>query len=182
MRQRYFLFLFLVTAMTAFVRVSAQEAIFEKYEDTNLFAKDGDIIGSIASYFRGEPAHFSIEALTPMDVLRVSFEDLRKAISENSELSAWLRDLLFGQLNALERRYTYRSGRGDAYHRYVSMIEKWPHKRFKSVVAISASSNPHHRKLFFFTSQVRDVANNPVCRLVSTQTSVIRLQKQTLDT
>ena len=35
MRQRYFLFLFLVTAMTAFVRVSAQEAIFEKYEDTN---------------------------------------------------------------------------------------------------------------------------------------------------
>ena len=35
MRQRYFLFLFLVTAMTAFVHVSAQEAIFEKYEDTN---------------------------------------------------------------------------------------------------------------------------------------------------
>lgn len=105
----------------------------EKYEDTNLFAKDGDIIGSIASYFRGEPAHFSIEALTPMDVLRVSFEDLRKAISENSELSAWLRDLLFGQLNALERRYTYRSGRGDAYHRYVSMIEKWPHKRFNDI-------------------------------------------------
>ena len=68
-----------------------------------------------------------------MDVLRVSFDDLRKAISENSELSAWLRDLLFGQLNALERRYTYRSGRGDAYHRYVAMIEKRPHKRFNDI-------------------------------------------------
>ena len=35
MRQRIFLFLFFVTASTVFTRMSAQEAIFEKYEDTN---------------------------------------------------------------------------------------------------------------------------------------------------
>lgn len=105
----------------------------EKYEDTNLFAKDGDIIGSIASYFNSEPARFSIEALTPMSLLKVSFDDLKASIAQNSELSAWVRDLLFGQLNALEKRYTYRSGRGDAYYRYVSMIEKWPHNRFNDI-------------------------------------------------
>jgi hypothetical protein len=35
MRQRYYLILFFVTAMAAFTRMSAQEAIFEKYDDTN---------------------------------------------------------------------------------------------------------------------------------------------------
>lgn len=35
MRQRYYLILFFVTAMAAFTSMSAQEAIFEKYEDTN---------------------------------------------------------------------------------------------------------------------------------------------------
>lgn len=104
-----------------------------KYEDTNLFAKDGDIIGSIASYFKGEPARFSIETLTDTEMLAVSFTDLKKAMQENSELSTWVRDLLFGQLNALECRYTYRSGRGDAFFRYVSMLEKWPHSRISQI-------------------------------------------------
>ena len=35
MRQRIFLFLLFVTTSTVFTRMSAQEAIFEKYEDTN---------------------------------------------------------------------------------------------------------------------------------------------------
>ncbi len=104
-----------------------------KYEDTNLFAKDGDIIGSIASYFKGEPARFSIETLTDTEVLMIKFDDLKKAMADNIELSAWVRDLLFGQLNALELRYTYRSGRGDAFYRYVSMLEKWPHNRITQI-------------------------------------------------
>ena len=60
-------------------------------------------------------------------------DDLKKAMADNIELSAWVRDLLFGQLNALELRYTYRSGRGDAFYRYVSMLEKWPHNRITQI-------------------------------------------------
>lgn len=107
--------------------------IDDNYEDTNLFAKDGDIIGSISAYFRNEPAHFSIEALTQMKVLRISFEQLNEAMADNDELSRWVRDLLFGQLDALERRYTYRTGRNDAYSRYLSMVKKWPHKSLNDV-------------------------------------------------
>lgn len=105
----------------------------EKYEDTNLFAKDGDIIGSISAYFNNETARFSIEALTPIEALIVSFDKLRKALAENAELSAWIRDLLFGQLNALERRYSYRSGRGDALFRYLKLLEKWPHRHINDI-------------------------------------------------
>lgn len=102
----------------------------ENYEDTNLFGKDGDIVGSIGAFFRNVPARFSIEALTSLSSLRISFSDLRKEMAENEELSRWVRDLLFGQLDALEKRYSYRSSRNDAYFRYVSMVEKWPHNRF----------------------------------------------------
>lgn len=105
----------------------------EKYEDTNLFAKDGDIIGAIGCYFSNSVARFSIEALTPVEAILISFEELRKAVAANVELSAWVRDLLFGQLNALELRYSYRSGRGDAYFRYVKLLENWPHKRINDI-------------------------------------------------
>ena len=105
----------------------------EKYEDTNLFAKDGDIIGSISAYFSNDVARFSIETLTPSDILILSFDKLRKALIDNVELSAWIRDLLFGQLNALELRYSYRSGRGDALFRYLKLLEKWPHKRINDI-------------------------------------------------
>ena len=105
----------------------------ENYEDTNLFAKDGDIIGSICAYFRGEPAKFSIEALTAMNVIKIPFEKLQETLATNDELSKWIRDLLFGQLDALERRYYYRSGRNDAYSRFVSMVERWPHGRFNDI-------------------------------------------------
>ncbi len=105
----------------------------DTYEDTNLFAKDGDIITSVTAYFQGKPALFSIEALSPMEVITINFDDLKKALTESNELSAWVRDLLFGQLNALEARYTYRSGRGDAYSRYLSLIAKWPHHNLQYI-------------------------------------------------
>lgn len=105
----------------------------EKYEDTNLFAKDGDIIGSISAYFSNDVARFSIETLTPTVTLVCSFDKLRNAMDNSNELSAWIRDLLFGQLNALEKRYSYRSGRGDALFRYLKMLEKWPHKRINDI-------------------------------------------------
>lgn len=102
----------------------------ENYEDTNLFGKDGDIVGSVGAYFRNVPARFSIEALTPLITLRIPFIKLREAMSDNDELSRWVRDLLFGQIDALEKRYSYRSSRNDAYFRYVAMVDKWPHNRF----------------------------------------------------
>ena len=105
----------------------------ENYEDTNLFAKEGDIIGSICGYFRNEPAKFSIEALTTMKIIMIPFEKLKEALAVNVELSKWICDLLFGQLDALERRYYYRSGRNDAYSRFVSMVEKWPHGQLNDV-------------------------------------------------
>lgn len=105
----------------------------ENYEDTNLFAKDGDIIGSVTSYFGNLPAKFSVEALTDLTVLRVSFSDLKKAMDESVELTAWVRDLLFGQINCLERRYAYRSARDNSYERYVLLIERWEHTDIKNV-------------------------------------------------
>ncbi len=105
----------------------------ENYEDTNLFAKDGDIIGSITSYFDKLPARFSIEALTDMTVLRVSFDDLKNAMNQNMELAIWVRDLLFGQISCLERRYAYRSARDNSYERYVLLLERWEHTDINQV-------------------------------------------------
>ena len=105
----------------------------ENYEDTNMFAKGGDIIASITSYFENLPARFSIEALTNMEVLLVSFDDLKRAMANNSELSSWVRDLLFGQLSCLERRYAYRSARDNSYERYVLLLQRWEHTDIRNV-------------------------------------------------
>lgn len=105
----------------------------ENYEDTNLFAKDGDIIGSVTSFFDKLPARFSIEALVPTKAIKISFTSLREAMSVNHELSAWVRDLLFGQLNILERRYIYRSARDNSYVRYCLLLENWEHKNIHEV-------------------------------------------------
>lgn len=97
--------------------------IDEEWEDTTMFAIEGDIIGSPTCFCTDKPAYFSLEALISTHVYTLPFERAKALISENRELEKWVIGLLFGQLAALETRFFYRGGPWDAETRYNAFME-----------------------------------------------------------
>lgn len=99
------------------------------YEDTNLFASEGDIIGSPTCFYTDRPAYFSVEALSALEAYCLSFDSTRRLMDENRELTQWVAGLLFGQLAALETRFFYRGGPWEAETRYKEFI-RWRKNKY----------------------------------------------------
>lgn len=93
--------------------------------DTRWFAGKGDVLSSVTAYYTGQPALFSIEAITDVDIYEISFSDIKREIDCTPELKEWLVKLLLEQLYVLERRYVI-IGTGDARSRYEALLNARP--------------------------------------------------------
>ncbi len=101
-------------------------------EDTRWFASGGDVLTSVIAWHTGAPAIFSIEAITEVDCWEVSFEDMRRLLSECRDLQDWVVKLLMEQLYVLERRYVI-IGTGDARSRYASLLGGRPQEMLNQI-------------------------------------------------
>lgn len=91
-------------------------------EETVCFGMDGDPFTSMHSYYRGEEAQYSFEAIEDSECLLLDFDSFRKLLDEYPELMRWFARLLAEQIYAFERRYVH-LGTTDAYSRYVSFMQ-----------------------------------------------------------
>lgn len=91
-------------------------------EETVCFGMDGDPFTSMHSYYRGEEAQYSFEAIEDSECLLLDFDSFRILQEEYTELLMWFARLLAEQIYAFERRYVH-LGTTDAYSRYVSFMQ-----------------------------------------------------------
>mgnify|MGYP002605541981 FL=1 len=104
----------------------------EDKEDTRWFASPGDVLTSVTSYHTGEPAIFSIEAITPVECYAIPYTVIRAFVTEDSEIHAWVFKLLLEQLYVLERRYVI-IGTGSAISRYAAFMRGRPREMIRQI-------------------------------------------------
>lgn len=104
----------------------------EDKEDTRWFASKGDVITSITSWYTGEPAIFSIEAITELAAYEVSFDNMKKLLESEEVLRQWETKVLTEQLYVLERRYII-LGTGDALSRYEALLNGRPQEIINAI-------------------------------------------------
>lgn len=125
------------------------------HEDTRWFGTAGDVFTSMASFYAGLPAFFSIQAVTDLEVYAAPITKIREMVRFNFDFKDWAYQLLIGQLFALEKRYTY-VGPGDAYQRYaafqhlrpVSVTRDIPLKYIAQYLKITPQSLSRLRRLY----------------------------------
>lgn len=93
--------------------------------DTRWFSEQGDVLTSVTAYYHGDPALFSIEAITDVTVYEIGFDDVKRMIATTPALQEWFTKLLLTQLYVLERRYIL-IGTGDARARYEALLNARP--------------------------------------------------------
>lgn len=91
-------------------------------ETTILFGVEGNLFVSLASIVYGQPAQTSFEAITDVEVYRISFDDFWSLCDECPDLMRWQSHYQLYQLYTLEKRSTL-TGIGDAYTRYQQYIK-----------------------------------------------------------
>lgn len=91
-------------------------------EETVCFGMTGDPFTSMHSYYRGEPAQYSFEAIEDSECLLLAFDDFRRLQKEHPDILEWTAQLLSEQIYAFERRYVY-LGTNDAYSRYATFLQ-----------------------------------------------------------
>ena len=99
-------------------------------EATLLFGVAGNIFVSLASIVYGRPSQTSYEAITDVEVYRISFDDFWALCDECPDLMRWQTHYQLYQMYTLEKRSTL-TGIGDAYTRYQQYIKM----RGKSAIA-----------------------------------------------
>jgi len=101
-------------------------------EDTRWFASDGDVLTSVTAWHTGDPAIFSIEAITDVECFAVRYEDMRRLIAKQRDLQDWVITLLMEQLYVLERRYII-IGTGNARSRYTALLHGRPQEMMNRI-------------------------------------------------
>lgn len=91
-------------------------------ETTILFGVEGNFFVSLASIVYGQPSQTSFEAISDVEVYRISFEDFWALCDEYPDLMRWQSHYQLYQLYTLEKRSTLTSI-GDAYTRYQQYIK-----------------------------------------------------------
>lgn len=91
-------------------------------EATILFGVAGNIFVSLASIVYGQPSQTSFEAITDVEVYRISFDDFWAICDECPDLMRWQTHYQLYQMYTLEKRSTLTSI-GDAYTRYQQYIK-----------------------------------------------------------
>ena len=99
-------------------------------ETTMLFGVKGNIFVSLASIVYGQPSQTSFEAISDVDVYRISFDDFWALCDKCPDLMRWQSHYQLYQRYTLEKRSTLTSI-GDAYTRYQQYIKM----RGKSTIA-----------------------------------------------
>lgn len=91
-------------------------------ETTILFGVEGNFFVSLASIVYGQPSQTSFEAISDVEVYRISFDDFWALCDEYPDLMRWQSHYQLYQLYTLEKRSTLTSI-GDAYTRYQQYIK-----------------------------------------------------------
>lgn len=91
-------------------------------ELTISFGVEGDLFVSLASIVFGQPSQTSFEAITEVELYRMSFDEFWKLCDECPDLMLWQSHYLLTQLYLLEKRSTL-TGAGDAYERYQQYVK-----------------------------------------------------------
>lgn len=94
----------------------------EATEATLLFGIEGNLFVSLASIVYGKPAQTSFDAITDVEVYRISFDDFWALCDKCPDLMRWQSHYQLYQLYTLEKRSTM-TGIGDAYTRYKQYIK-----------------------------------------------------------
>ena len=95
-------------------------------ERTELFSTPGNPYISCHSYFRGEPAFYQVEAITPQaSAYCLSKKILEHLCSVNLEIANWVRMVCLDELYCLERKSDI-FGRYEATERYKNLIKIRP--------------------------------------------------------
>ena len=110
-----------------YIYVVANGMVRCMYEDgdneaTLLFGVAGNIFVSLASIVYGQPSQTSYEAITDVEVYRISFDDFWALCDECPDLMRWQTHYQLYQMYTLEKRSTLTSI-GDAYTRYQQYIK-----------------------------------------------------------
>lgn len=113
---------YLVFVMDGLLRVTFRH---EDNEETLCFGVGGDPFCSVHSFFSGEPAQFSFEAVEDSRCLIIDFDTFKALQEEHPDLLKWTEQLLVEQVYAFERRYVY-LGTHDAYTRYITFLKLRP--------------------------------------------------------
>ena len=97
------------------------------YEDGNteatlLFGVEGNLFVSLSSIVYGQPSQTSYEAISDVEVYRITFTDFWKLCDECPDLMRWQSHYQLYQLYTLEKRSTL-TNIGDAYTRYQQYIK-----------------------------------------------------------
>ncbi|MBR6749172.1 MAG: Crp/Fnr family transcriptional regulator [Bacteroidaceae bacterium] len=91
-------------------------------ETSILFGVEGNFFVSLASIVYGQPSQTSFEAISDVEVYRISFDDFWALCDEYPDLMRWQSHYQLYQLYTLEKRSTLTSI-GDAYTRYQQYIK-----------------------------------------------------------
>lgn len=129
----------------------AKEGVFrgfffqEDKEVTLYFGVEGDIIMSLAPFYRGEPSALIIESCCDSVMLRISKADMMKLIRESLEIANWMVDKAFSQFYWFEKKGTVIVG--DASEKYFNLLhnrpellQKVPLKTISSYLGITRQS------------------------------------------
>lgn len=102
--------------------IARNYSLFDGKETTRWFATPGDVIASMFSFVRGEPAMSSIKAITDMRLLVADASDIKSLITTSPEWAFWTSSYLIDGLYQLERRFQF-LGEGDACTRYQNLLK-----------------------------------------------------------
>lgn len=140
----------------------AKEGVFRGFifqgdkEVTLYFGVEGDIIMSMAPFYKSEPSVLIIESCCDSVMLQIAKADMMNLISESLEVANWLIDKAFSQFYWFERKGTVIVG--DAQEKYFNLLnnrpellQKVPLKTISSYLGITRQSlsrlrNPNYKK------------------------------------
>lgn len=94
-------------------------------EDTIAFGEAGDIATSVTAFTHGQPAIFSVSAVTKVSAYKIKSSVVKKLCDESHVFCKWVMETSLWQLSGLEVRYMFMS-LGEAYQRFLKFMRFKP--------------------------------------------------------